>query len=147
MVWRDEKEKERYLKQRQNPDFVVKKKKYLNEWYKKNRKKQAAYMKKRRLENREHYLKIKRATYYRRKVRNQALGLRMDGKPLLNPEQWRQAHIQAGKKAASMKTKKERQDAANKGHAGLKAKEKIRLDAARKKLNALAPGFLKKIAH
>ncbi len=43
MVWKDEGQREAYLKFRADPKRVKKKKKYLNAWYKKNRDKQLAY--------------------------------------------------------------------------------------------------------
>ncbi len=83
MVWKDPKAKEQYEKQRQDPDFVARKKKYLNEWYRKNKKAQLAYQKARL---KDPVVRAARKAWKKKyHARRRKMGLSRKGHLLLNP--------------------------------------------------------------
>ncbi len=137
MAWKDKEAEKRWKESRKDPKFVEEKKKYLNEWYKKNRKKQLAYQKKRRLENLELSKQIKKRTYLKRKNRLRALGLNINGNPILSKEEQSKRLSKWGKLGAAALTKKQRQQMAYWGHKAQAANRKKKREEVLKKIEDL----------
>ncbi len=108
MVWKSEDDRLYYLEQRKDPQFVAKKKKYLNEWYKKNRKKQLAYRKQERLRYPEKVRERRKRVYQKHKALLRSKGLSVNGKPLRTPEEMLVYLRVQGRKAAMRLPKKTR---------------------------------------
>ncbi len=101
MAWKDPKQKEKYLEYRADPEFVAKKKKYLNAWYKKNRKKQLVYKKKRLRGPEGDAIRARRQVWkkkYFAGLRKRGLSRRY--KPLLTPEERYMFEIFSGLQSA-----------------------------------------------
>ncbi len=111
----DEKAKARYLKFRADPKKVAKKKKYLNKWYKKNRKKQLAY-KKRQLRLRGDEIRMRRRLWKAAvAAKNRANGLSSKGNPLLTEGEMYMLDVWCGLESAHKISKKQRVVYAKKG--------------------------------
>ncbi len=125
--------REKYLKFRADPKKVAKKKKYLNKWYKKNRKKQLAY-KKRQLRLRGDVIRMARRLWKAAVVaQNRANGLSRKGNPLLTKAEQYMLGVWFGLESANKVPQKKRVAYAKKGAKALWEKRDKRVaDAAKK---------------
>ncbi len=125
---------EYYLEQRSDPDFVAKKKKYLNAWYKLNRKKQLAYQKAKRLKDPKKHSAIKKKARDKRNSALRAKGLSRRGNLLLNEAEMYMLNIWCGLEASHKLSKKKRIFYAKKGAKVAIKNRKTRLQKAIQKL-------------
>ncbi len=124
----------RYLEQRSDPDFVAKKKKYLNRWYKLNREKQLAYRRAERLKYPEKIKARRKKTRERRNSALRAMGLSRRGNLLLNEAETYMLEVWCGLESGNKLPKKQRILYAKKGAVAAIKNKKKRLQKALRKL-------------
>ncbi len=132
---------------RKDPEYVAKKKKYLNAWYKKNTKRQSAYQWAQRVLFPDKIRAIKARVRARHRAKMDSLGLSHGGgNPILTPEEMYVFQLFHGYEASERVPKKLRSLYAQKGAAVARANYKKKIEEAKQKFG-IELKILKKRIH